>query len=85
MPKKKSRKGRTSQGLVGSPKGARTSVGMERLLNQLDAWTKGKNVSISVPNPVPGDTSQSHIKVSGRQYWGTPPNERKKQQTQKES
>ena len=85
MPKKKSRKSRTSQGLVGSPKKARTSLGMERLLNQVDAWRKGKRVYLSVPNPVSQDKSKSHIKMTGRDYWGLPPSERKKQQQQKES
>lgn len=84
MPKKKSRKTRTSQGIVGSPQKARTSVGIERVLNQVAAWEKGKRVSISVPNPVARDTSKSHIKMTGRDYWGLPPNERKKQQQQKE-
>ena len=57
MAKKKSRKSRTSLGREGSPKKARTSVGMKRLLNQLEAHKKGKRTMISVggAKKVPGN------------------------------
>lgn len=80
MPKKKSRKSRTSQGIVGSPKKARTSVGIERVLNQLAAWEKGKNVRVTVPNRNERETNRRLHKVSGRDAWGAPPYERKRQQ-----
>lgn len=47
MAKKKSRKSRTSLGREGSPKKARTSTGMKRLLNQLAAHRKGKRTMVS--------------------------------------
>lgn len=79
MAKKKSRKSRTSNGVIGSPERARTSVGMKRALNQLDAWEKGKKVTLTIPNP---DTTAKHmpfIKVDARQVWGLPPMLRKKE------
>lgn len=79
MAKKKSRKSRTSNGVVGSPERARTSVGMKRALNQLDAWEKGKKVTLTIRNP---DTTAKHmpfIKVDARQVWGLPPMLRKKE------
>ena len=56
MAKKKSRKSRKSLGREGSPRKARTSVGMRRLLNQLEAHRKGKRTMISLEGAkkVPG-------------------------------
>lgn len=59
MTKKKCRKSRTSKGINGSPKKCRTSTGMKRLNNQLDAWKQGKRVVL------PG-------KVLATDVWGTP-------------
>lgn len=75
MAKKKSRKSRTSQGLVGSPKRCRTSVygSMTRALNQQDAWLKGKNVVLTIENPDKTCTNERLIKVNARDYWGLPP------------
>lgn len=53
MSKKKSRKSRKSLGREGSPMKARTSTGMRRLLNQYEAFLKGKNVSVAIPPPSP--------------------------------
>jgi len=79
MAKKRSRKSRTSNGVVGSPERARTSVGMKRVLNQLDAWSKGKNVRVTIPNPDSTAKDARMIKVDARQVWGTPPFMRKKE------
>ena len=79
MAKKRSRKSRTSNGVVGSPERARTSVGMKRVLNQLDAWSKGKNVRVTIPNPDSTAKDARMIKVDARQVWGMPPFMRKKE------
>lgn len=76
MAKKRSRKSRTSNGVVGSPERARTSVGMKRVLNQLDAWSKGKNVRLTVPG---SDKNARMIKVDARQVWGLPSFMKKKE------
>lgn len=49
---------------------ARTSRGMKRLLNQLDAWKKGKRVMLVVD-------AAGH-KAEARNVWGLPPHERRK-------
>ena len=49
MAKKKSRKSRQSKGIHGSPMKARTSTGMARLMNQLEAHLAGKNTRVVVP------------------------------------
>lgn len=49
---------------------ARTSKGMKRLLNQLDAWKKGKRVMLVV--------DKAGHKAEARTVWGLPPAERKK-------
>ena len=49
MSSKKTRKSRKSKGIVGRSQKARTSVGMSRLLNQIDAFRAGKNVTLKVP------------------------------------
>ena len=71
MAKKKSRKSRTSKGIIGSPTRARTSVGTKRLLNQMEAWFKGKRVMLTVPNPDSTAKNARMIKLEARQVWGT--------------
>tara|TARA_B100001094_G_scaffold166784_1_gene161406 strand:- start:1465 stop:1761 length:297 start_codon:yes stop_codon:yes gene_type:complete len=53
---------------------------MQRAMNQLNAWKRGKNVVLTVPNPDKSDTSARYIKVNARDYWGSP---FKKQQSAK--
>ena len=79
MAKKKSRKSRTSNGVVGSPKRAKTSVGTKRLLNQMNAWMEGKRVMLTVPNPDVAATNARMIKLEARQVWGLPPFMKKKE------
>lgn len=79
MAKKKSRKSRTSNGVIGSPKRAKTSVGMKRLLNQMDAWMEGKRVMLTVPNPDVTAKNARMIKLEARQVWGLPPFMKKKE------
>lgn len=78
MAKKRSRKSRTSAGVVGSPAKARTSTGMNRLLNQLDAWSKGKRVVLTVPNSNTRETNRRLYNETARNHWGLPPVERNK-------
>jgi hypothetical protein len=79
MAKKKSRKSRTSNGVIGSPERARTSVGTKRLLNQVDAWNKGKRVMLTIPNPDTTAKNARFIKVEAKQVWGLPAFMRKKE------
>ena len=45
---------------------------MQRAMNQLNAWKKGKNVVLTVPNPDKNRTDARYIKVNAREYWGSP-------------
>lgn len=42
----------------------------EKYLNRLDAWSKGKKVWFTVPNPNKNETNKPFIKVDGVQYLG---------------
>lgn len=79
MTKKRTRTKYVSKGVVGRASGARTSTGMKRLLNQLDAWNAGKRVVLTVPNKDENETNRRKYKVNARDHWGTPPSERKKE------
>lgn len=76
---KKKRMGKnksTSKGIVGSPAKARTSFGMKRLLNQLDAHRAGKKVR--VVRPTKNNGKEQFETVSGQDMWGKTPEERKR-------
>jgi hypothetical protein len=44
----------------------------ERLANQRIAWTKGKNVVITIENPNKSETAKRFIRVNARDKWGSP-------------
>ena len=76
MGKKKSRATQTSHGTVDQRPNKiakalrreyRASFG--RLINQLIAHNKGKNVVLTVPNPNTNNTKERYIKVPSREYW----------------
>lgn len=71
---KKKRMGKgsyTSKGVVGRPRRARTSVGFRRIMNQQEAWLKGKRVMLVVD-------AAGH-KMEAREVWGLPPAEKMKE------
>ena len=41
----------------------------EGLYNQFDAYLKGKNVVLTVPNPLKSETYKPFIKIKAKQYW----------------
>ena len=41
-----------------------------RLLNQLDAWKRGKNVIFTITNPNPNETNKRFIRVNARDIKG---------------
>ena len=41
----------------------------DRGFNQFDAYLKGKNVILTVPNPLKTETNEPYIKVKAKQYW----------------
>lgn len=41
----------------------------QRILNQLDAFNKGKNVMVTIPNPNPNETKKPFIRVNAKDIW----------------
>jgi hypothetical protein len=44
----------------------------ERIMNQLRAWKKGKNVVITIANPNKADAAKPFIRVKAIDAWGDP-------------
>lgn len=72
-------KGKKSSGKTYTSKGERRSSIKtsrrdpgQRLLNQVDAWLKGKNVVYTIENPSKNDTSRKFIRVNARDLKGDP-------------
>ena len=42
----------------------------ERLMNQLSAWRRGKNVVMTIANPNPNETNRRFIRVNARDLKG---------------
>ena len=76
MGKKKSRTSQTSAGIVAQK---RTSVSkqlrkeykqtLERDCNQLKAFSRGRKVMLTIPNPNTNETNKRYIKVNARDVW----------------
>ena len=45
---------------------------LQRIINQREAWLKGKNVVVTVPNPNTKETNKPFIKVNAKDLWGSP-------------
>lgn len=72
MGKKASGKHYTSKGeRIGSMKTA-TRNPSDRVMNQLKAWLKGKNVVLTIENPNKNETGKRFIRVNARDIWGDP-------------
>ena len=41
----------------------------DRGFNQFDAYLKGKNVILTVPNPLKTETNKPYIRVKAKLYW----------------
>ena len=44
----------------------------ERVMNQLMAWKRGKNVVVTIENPNKNETSKRFIRVRAIDIWGDP-------------
>jgi hypothetical protein len=42
----------------------------DRLLNQIAAWKRGRNVMFTIPNPNPNETNKRFIRVNARDLKG---------------
>ena len=72
MGKKKQRASQTSKGEVGNPMKTSIRTPATRMVNQRDAWAKGKNVVLTIPNPNPNETNKPFIRVNAWEKWGNP-------------
>lgn len=44
----------------------------ERIMNQLAAWKKNKNVVLTIENPNKNETHKRFIRVRAHDVWGSP-------------
>jgi len=45
---------------------------LEVMLAKQDAWLKGKNVVLNIPNPNPHETGKPVLRVNAKDIWYTP-------------
>ena len=45
---------------------------LDRHKNQQNAWLKGKNVMLTIPNPNDKETNKRFIRVKASDLWGSP-------------
>ena len=71
MGKKKSRASQTSKGqrrnVVAGLSDDRTEL--QRVNDKMKAFQKGKNVMLTIPNPVKSETNKPFIRVPAKQEW----------------
>jgi ribosomal protein L21E len=48
-----------------------TTKKIERLINQYNQFSKGKNVVLTIPNPLKSETNKKFIRVNARDVWTT--------------
>ena len=77
MGKKKSRETESSKGERNNVCKATTKAvrrnymnnDLARMRNQLDAFNKGKNVMVTIPNPNTNETNKRFIRVNAKDVW----------------
>jgi len=45
---------------------------LQRTLNQQVAFRKGKNVMVTIPNPIKSETNKPFIRVNAKEIWKSP-------------
>tara|TARA_Y100001938_G_scaffold15386_1_gene18962 strand:+ start:659 stop:937 length:279 start_codon:yes stop_codon:yes gene_type:complete len=45
---------------------------LARTTEQVKAWTKGKRVMLTIPNPIKSETNKPFVRVPATQVWGKP-------------
>ena len=43
---------------------------LQRVNTQVEAWMKGKNVILTMPNPNPNDVKQPFVRKKATEVWG---------------
>ena len=78
MGKKKKSDGYTSMGLHSNvSKDTLKAMRKERshldtMINKYDAFKKGKNVMLTIPNPNKSEKNKPFIRVNAKEVWGSP-------------
>ncbi len=78
MGKKKSRAQYTSRGSGRNVSKSirkdmrRDTTPLQRSLNKQNAWMLGKNVMITIPNPIKSETNKPFIRVNAKEIWKSP-------------
>lgn len=76
MAKKKQRSKYTSKGQVKNvasdvSKAVRNEIdAIDRLINKLDAWSKGRRTMVTIENPNPNETNKRYIRQEGNIVFG---------------
>lgn len=76
MAKKKQRSKYTSSGKGSNvaadiKKAVRKEIDyIDRMINQLDAWSKGRRTMVTIPNPNPNETNKRYIRQEGNIVFG---------------
>lgn len=80
MAKKKSRDKYTSKGerrnVAKAGRTKRSKGTLEHALRQREAWSEGRNVVLTIPNPNKKETNRKFIRVNARELWGDPKKQR---------
>ena len=75
MGKKKSRSGEVSNGERRNvsawcvKSGRKNTSELDRAMNQLKAFNSGKNVMLTIPNPIKSETNKPFIRVNAKDKW----------------
>lgn len=74
MGKKKSRTKQVSKGIIGRPMRSRKrhweeGYHSDRIINQFNAYLKGKRVILTVANPNKNETNKPFIRVPAHEVW----------------
>lgn len=72
MGKKRTSSGHVSQGIHTSSIKTSVRTPATRIINQRDAWEKGKNVVLTIENPNKNETNKKFIRVNAWDIWGNP-------------
>lgn len=67
--KKRSRKSRTSKGIHGTTRTGSMSTGIDRLINQYDAFLKGKRVTLTVATK---ESNRAFVRKNAADVWNNP-------------
>ena len=65
---------RTSQTSKGERRSVANGLGdnrteLKKMIDKMDAFRKGKNVMLTIPNPIKSETNKPFIRVNAKEKW----------------